>query len=224
MRSVVIPVSNVNVQLIAEGDVIARMMSNGKAWEPQTREAWSWLVVHGCQADGMVLDVGAYTGVYAIAAALMGRRVMALEPHPTNCARMLMNAALNSMRFEVMTFAASDVSSVRALYTNKPIDVMSDTATLLDDEPGMYGTEVLTTRVDDLPLACRVGLMKIDVEHHEVEVLDGARGVLAACKPIVVVETLNTPAFDRVAMLLHVCGYKHVTTLDKRNAVYEARP
>jgi ribosomal protein L11 methylase PrmA len=126
MRTSIIPVGHVNVQLIDRGDAIVRMMQNGKEWESQTRKMWGELVQQ-CGPDDMILDVGAYTGVYAIASALMGWKVMALEPHPMNYARLLMNCALNSMRVDARPMAASSVNSTRTLYMKKRIN---DTASL----------------------------------------------------------------------------------------------
>ena len=208
------------MQLIAEGDTIARMTLNGKDWEPQTREAWGALVSRG---DGLVLDIGAYSGVYAIATALMGAKVMAIEPHPTNYARLLMNAALNSMRFPLLCVAASDKNGTKMLHTKKPVEVMSDTASLIDGGQA-HSIEVPTIRIDDLPIADgeHVGLIKIDVEHHELDVLLGAKRIVETHKPLLVVERLNAhQALDTVSMHLGVLGYRRVIMLDGRNAVYE---
>ena len=220
MKTLTIDVGNVSVQLIAEGDTIARMMLNGKVWEPYTRAAWG-LLVQRCTPIDLVLDVGAYSGVYAIASALMGWKVMALEPHPTNYARLLRNAALNSMRIDARPLAASNVNGTKTLHTKKPVEVMSDTASLLDGGQA-HSIEVPTRRIDDLPLGgARVGLLKIDAEHHELDVLLGAKQMLETHKPLVVVETLNTQAYDVVSMQLMVSGYRRAGILDGRNAVYE---
>ena len=219
MKTISLPVGNVLVQLIAEGDTIARMTLNGKDWEPQTREAWGALVSRG---DGLVLDIGAYSGVYAIATALMGAKVMAIEPHPTNYARLLMNAALNSMRFQMLPVAASDKNGTKMLYAKKPAEAMSDTASLVISQA--HRIEVPTRRIDDLPIADNehVGLIKIDVEHHELDVLLGAKWIIELHKPLLVVERLNAhQALDTVSMHLGVLGYRRVIMLDGRNAVYE---
>ena len=222
MKTIALPVGNVFVQLIAEGDAIARMTLNGKEWEPQTRDAWGALVWRG---NGLVLDIGAYSGVYAIATALMGAKAMALEPHPVNYGRLLRNAQLNSMRFPVLNVAASSNNDTKTLRTKKPVESMSDTATL-QPQPEMHtiqmhSIEVPAKRIDDLPITTRVGLIKIDVEHHELDVLLGARQVIEKHKPLLLVETLNPQAYDAVSMQLLVWGYRLVIMLDGRNAVYE---
>lgn len=216
MTSVVIPVGHVNVQLIAEGDAIVRMTNNGKEWEPQTRMMWGEL----CQPGDMVLDVGAYTGVYAIAAALMGHKVVALEPHPSNYARLLMNCALNSMRIEALPVAASNETGMRRLHVKLRIN---DTASLEHKAADPLCTdyiEVPIKRIDDLVFKSRVGLMKIDVEHHEVSVLLGAQRTIATHKPMILVETLDIKAFDAVCLCLQTVGYTLKGVLDGRNKLF----
>jgi FkbM family methyltransferase len=220
MTSVVIPVGHVNVQLIAEGDAIVRMTQNGKAWEPETRSVLGeWLVQSPLCT---VLDVGAYTGVYAIAAALMGHKVVALEPHPSNYARLLMNCALNSMRIEALPVAASNETGTRRLHVKLRIN---DTASLEHKAADPLCTdyiEVPIKRIDDLVFKSRVGLIKIDVEHHEVNVLLGAQRTIATHKPMILVETLDIKAFDAVCLCLQTStvGYTLKGVLDGRNKLF----
>lgn len=214
-----IPVGHVSVQLIAEGDAIARMTLNGKAWEPETRGVWGKLIQE-CTAADMVVDVGAYTGVYTIASALMGMKVVALEPHPANYARLLMNGALNSMRFEALPMAASDRTGISILHMK---DLINDTASLDHGADDLcVHTEVQTTRIDDLKLSNRVGLLKIDTEHHEASVLSGAFHTIQSHKPLIVVETLSESERQTVSLMLQIAGYKCRGMLDGRNGVYEA--
>jgi len=212
-----IMVGGERVHLTDQSDSIVRIISNGKRWEPETRAAWASLVMQG--AGGMVLDVGAYTGVYAIAAALMGAKVMALEPHPENFARLLVNIALNRVEVEARQVAASSAQGARFLYTKGRR--LNDTASLERDDVLKDKVEVQAMRIDDMALLARVGLIKIDVEHHEVDVLLGAQYTLKECKPVVVVETLDALAFDTVAQYMRGIGYALRGTLDARNKVFE---
>lgn len=58
----------------------------------------------------------------------------------------------------------------------------------------------------------RVGLMKVDVETHEVELLTGARSFLARHRPTIVIELHNSIAEDR-KNLLRSMGYELVHKL-----------
>ena len=218
-KTTIIPVGHVNVQLLTDGDAIARMMLNGKEWEPETRAAWDGLIQR-CPVSDLVLDIGAYTGVYTIASALMGMKVMALEPHPANYARLLMNGALNSMRFDARAMAASDTNGTKRLHMKNRIN---DTASLEvgADALCVDHVEVQTRRIDDLPLGDgRVGLLKIDAEHHSAAILAGAPHTLVTHKPLVVVETLTEREDMEVFAMLCAAGYKQRAVLDGRNRLY----
>jgi FkbM family methyltransferase len=219
MTTTIIPVHPVGVQLIVEGDAIARMMLNGKAWEPETRAKWQDLCMRSYTGYAVV-DVGAYTGVYAIAAALMGKNVWALEPHPSNYARLINNAALNSMRIVALPMAASSSKGTKTLHMRKQID---DLASFEGRYAFSEVIEVPTIRIDDLKLATqwhRIGLLKIDVEHHEVHVLQGATKTLREHRPVVVVETLDDEAKGAVGLLMFEAQYRLHSRLDGRNMVF----
>ena len=73
-------------------------------YEPHSLAMWARLI----QPDSVVLDIGAYTGLYSIIAAKCGARVLALEPMPAQQWRLRVNAARNKVRIEVLPVAASD--------------------------------------------------------------------------------------------------------------------
>jgi FkbM family methyltransferase len=216
----VVPFGNVRVHLIVEGDAIVRMMRNGKAWEPETRLAWPELVA----PDEVVIDVGAYTGVYAIASALLGAKVIAIEPHPRNFSRLQKNVHLNHMAAKVQTLqiAASSRRCVKVLRMKGLVEGLSDTASFHNH--GTHMIQVQAKALDGIShkrdLSMRVGLMKIDVEHHELAVLKGARELIAANKPAIVIETLTNAEDQAVADFLHGFGYTLKRQLDRRNRLY----
>jgi FkbM family methyltransferase len=215
MSSTTIPVGGVMVELIDDGDAIARMTKNGKSWEPATRAIWGALVRPG----DMVIDVGAYTGVYSIASALIGAKVIALEPHPANFRRLRDNAAINSVRIEMIEAAASAEKGEAGLYMKRATTAICDTASL-DHHEQAVAVSVRTVRLDDLKLSAQVCLLKIDVEHHELDVLAGALRLITTHRPAIVVEVLTNEEEMGVAYCLHDLGYKSDIKLDGRNQFY----
>ena len=211
----VIEVGNVMVQLLAAEDAIVRMMRNGKVWEPETRAIWGHLV----RADDVVVDVGAYTGIYSIASALMGARALAIEPHPANFRRVKANAAINSVKVDALWMAAGERNEIRMLGVNKPFDQISDTAWLGE---GLAKMPIVTKPIDDLEFRARICLIKIDVEHYEVNVLIGALRTIAMHKPYVLVETLSDAETAAATGTLSAVGYTEVRVLDQRNRLFAA--
>ena len=214
-KIVPIPVGDVLVELLAEGDAIARMTLNGKAWEPETRAAWHTFIREG----EMVIDIGAYTGVYTIASRHMGAVVLAFEPHPTNFARLKANGAINSTRFIGLPCAVSDRDGPTLLRYKKSIGNLSDTASLVIDDQ-LYNTAVQGVRLDSLNLQPRVAFIKIDIEGHEAAVLLGAVQTIAHHRPNILIETLDESAYLNCKMVLTAYAYREQAVLDRRNRLF----
>ena len=134
---------------------------------------------------GMILDVGANIGVYTVACArAAGDRghVIALEPGPTTFKKLAQTCALlkltNVSMFQV---AAGRTSGTATFVSNRSgRDVHQHLADARPHAPE-DDLQVESRRLDDVcgPDADAVTLMKIDVEGHELEVLEGAGRILA---------------------------------------------
>jgi FkbM family methyltransferase len=141
-----------------------------------------------------VLDVGANMGLYSelLAPAVSDQELFLFEPIPQVALRL-------RRRFpaaKVIEAALSDHEGegvLRIPYIDGRL--RTTRATTSDhDEPGLTGYEDVRVRFDTLDAVCRaegiddVGLLKIDVEGHELEFLRGAREVLARGAPLLLVE------------------------------------
>lgn len=215
MNATSIQVGTVQVQLLDADDVIVRMTKNGKVWEPETRAMWGELT----QPETLMIDIGAYTGVYAIGSALMGAHVMAFEPHPANYKRLKANAALNSVRINMLECAVSDRTGHRALMMREAPSVLSDIASL---EYGGGDVRVQTRRLDDVVMTYRVTLIKIDAEQHEPQILMGAERTMREHRPFVVVECLTPALSAAVDCWMMNMSYKVEAVLDRRNRLYRS--
>jgi hypothetical protein len=132
------------------------------------------------------VDVGTNSGYYALVLAARCRaRVIGYEPDPIARARLHANLALNPQ-----LAAQIEVSPEAVGRHSGPGTVM------LDGDLARQG------------LLAEVGLLKIDVEGPELEVLAGARGLLAERRPHVIVETHSAALEDGCAQLLCDAGYR----------------
>ena len=68
------------VELREDGDRICAHIAAGKTFETDSLRVWAEL----CGQGGTVLDIGGYTGLFSISAALLGCMVIAFEPMPVN--------------------------------------------------------------------------------------------------------------------------------------------
>jgi FkbM family methyltransferase len=147
------------------------------------------LVVPGSVA----IDVGASVGNYALAMSkAVGRdgRVIALEPNPAVFSELV--ASTWASRVSPLNLAASS----RPGWAKMTVPVDQDgcqqepLATLEPrDEDQCRTFEVRCARLDDLVGGSRpVSLIKVDVEGHEADVLEGASELLERHRPALVVE------------------------------------
>lgn len=206
MDSVSVNVGAVRVDLIGD-DRIAKHIKSGKSFEPDSLEAWAAM----CQASTAVIDVGAYSGLFSIAAAKLGAWPVAIEPQPVMCERITANRLLNDVWFETINAAASDRAGEARLGVNAAVHLTSG-ASLLRKSGG--GLVVKTIRLDDLP-AGNVSAIKIDVERAELMVLKGAQELIGRCRPKMLIEALDDFAVTEIRAALP--QYRMEAFLDNRN-------
>jgi len=84
-------------------------------------------------------------------------------------------------------------------------------------------TPVSAVKLDDLRLA-NVDLMKIDVEGHESQVLEGGRELLTRDAPVVLFESLADEQLDRCKIVFESAGYSQIVEIDRRKRVFAAIP
>jgi FkbM family methyltransferase len=143
-----------------------------------------------------VLDIGANIGYYALMELEMirpGGRLVAVEPSPSNGALLKRNLALNGHDgVEVHQMAISDTVSTRPFFLSE----MSNLNTFHNTGTGVAHLkgetiDVATSTVPAIMAGRPLDLIRMDVEGHEVEVLNGLipsveRGAMA---PMIIFET-----------------------------------
>ena len=137
------------------------------------------------------LDVGCHYGIFTILASkIVGPtgRVVAVEPHPGALEVLQQNIRDNSCEnVQILNLALSDTTSPLSLSFNENgagIQRGSDPASSLHTVQGMAGDEAL----QKAPIPAAV---KIDVEGHEFEVLNGLK------------QTLSNPLCRRLCLEIH---------------------
>lgn len=174
-----------------------------------------WLVPVGRTA----LDIGANAGGYANALCKLGGRVVAVEANPVLASEL---RRMFQGRAEVINAAASNVDGEIMLRIPLKGSSAAGLATVETDNL-LGGSDVQTVavpamRIDDLDLP-DVGFIKIDVEGHELAVLEGARNTIARCRPTLLVEAENRhrkDAVESVAAFLDTLGYVGFMLVDGR--------
>jgi len=148
-------------------------------------------LVHGLSdLKRTTLDVGSNRGLYAVAALRCSLRVIAFEPQ-RDFASFLRRYLPTSV--EVHECAVSDTAGTATLLV--PADPRFHAEARLSradnaasgTSPGSVPVVVPTIRLDDM-VHEQVGLIKIDVEGHELAVLNGASRLIESSRPNIVIE------------------------------------
>lgn len=209
-----------NLNYIEDDDmVVLSSMRSGGTFEPETTKLWNTLCK---QTNGLIVDVGAYTGIYAMLAlkSTTDIPVVAYEPNPKTYKRMLCNIGLNfsddeKIRLTTLNKAISDKCGISYFMTKTMLE-MSSACKLTDRvTPEQVEISTLDREMKSLP----VGLIKIDVEGHELMVLKGASYILDNYRPNLIIECLTTQEYNAVYKYLRNRYHYNVDPLpyDGRN-------
>jgi FkbM family methyltransferase len=134
----------------------------------------------------LTLDIGANRGLYSIGAVRYSKGVVAFEPQPyfASFLRRYMPATV-----EVRECAVSDTTGTATLLMPADPRRHAEARLSFADDPGAayVPTVVSTVRIDEI-INDDVGLMKIDVEGHELAVLNGASKLIDISRPNIIIE------------------------------------
>ncbi|WIM85725.1 FkbM family methyltransferase [Candidatus Mycobacterium wuenschmannii] len=186
------------------------------------------LVQSLCDPNRVSLDIGADVGEFSIAMAASSRSVVAFEPRPAQARALvaMFDAAAAPVRVEAIALSDTPGTAAMRVLELDPGRSTIDTGNSLTDADGspVQTIDVPVKRLDDLDLG-DVGLVKIDVEGHELAVLRGAAGTLRRCRPTLVVEAEERHHAGAVAAItefLSGLGYAgHFTVAGNRLPIIE---
>lgn len=180
-------------------------------WEPEVQYIRNY-----ARRSVLAIDVGANMGLwtYAIARTGMFEKILAFEPNPTLTVDLL-NAGLDNVT--VIHKAVSNQSGERTLRIPKiSQSTLSGWASLEDqidlDTDEFQEMLVETIRLDDLELN-GVGFIKVDVEGHELNLLQGGRNLFTRDRPVCMIECRdrNKSQVEEFFSTLNV-GYRLIDT------------
>ncbi len=148
-----------------------------------------WLLRRLLRRGGTLIDVGANIGLVSLPVARDGTPVIALEMLPANCLKLQLAGLLNGLpRLRVLQAAISNEEAILdyggADAWGKIGDGAQQAAALRLDT---------ALRLPNLPLPAwsRRLVVKIDVEGHELEVLQGAQHLIATRRPAILFESIE---------------------------------
>ena len=146
-------------------------------------------------------DVGAYIGYYSLVVNHLVKNTAAFEPNNLNYSRLKKNVEINKFNISCHNYACSDKKAQRKLwFTDKNKRGGSSVLTVDDQELKKYNANKIfyetinCIKLDDLfELTNKKLFFKIDVERHELNVLNGALNLL-----------LNNSVFMQIEIFPHL--------------------
>ena len=208
------------------GDTISKhTFWNGlfNTWENDT--GWIWKEL--CENSNNILDIGANTGVYSLVAKTINKQsnVFAFEPSINTFKQLQKNNKINNYDIICEKIALSNKSENQVFYDTS---CQNQTSASLSPEKlknweGYKGNiveyDVATLKLDDfikLNKIKKIDLIKLDVEMHEAEVIEGFKEFLGKFKPIIIIEVLETSVAEKLNslfdlkeyLIFHLCGFK----------------
>jgi FkbM family methyltransferase len=194
------------------------------AWEKTSIRLWQKAV----KRAGVIFDIGANTGLYALVAKSLNpnSRVIAFEPVKRVYSRLLENNQLNNYDIECFELAASNADGEAIIYDLPTEHILSVTVNQNHKSPEIVEVAIPTTiniiRLDTFinkQKLERVDLMKIDVERHEVEVLEGMGSFLEKFRPAMLIEILENEIGEKVESLISDKDYLYFRIDDENGTV-----
>lgn len=177
-------------------------------WEPFSLKVWNALNSLSGNRTKIVLDIGSYSGIYSILAAIKNNtnRVIAFDIQRKCIERIETNFQINNiLNAEVIHAAVSNIAEEIDFYFYEEEEVMSSVASI---HPKPINTEIARTNSIVLDSFLKInaneelGLLKIDVEGAEKEVIRGAHGLIKQYNPDILIEVNNAEDIDEVFSLL----------------------
>lgn len=212
-----VQVGNTSVDLLRD-DRIASSIISGKPFEPKTLELFGSAVKPGTR----VIDIGCYSGLFAMAATKLGAQATGFEPLPDNYRQIERNMRSNNAFFLLSHLALSDKAGKTQLKYNPNVRLTSGASIERKSGPSI---EIETTTLDnfmskfhfdDMPIS----VIKMDVERHEPAVIRGARLTIDRYKPLLIIEANDQGMREQVIKALDGLDYKPPLVADERNLIF----
>lgn len=192
-----------------ENEIFWKGIFNG--WEKISLSIWAEL----CEKSDVIFDIGANTGVYALLAKSKNEaaKVYAFEPVQRVFEKLKKNNDLNDFGINCSEKAISNYDGEATIFDKDTAHTYS--VTVNEDHSKNKETSIPisieTVRLDsfvDSEQLPKIDLLKIDVEMHEVEALEGFGKYLKQFEPSMIIEILSDEVATGIEKLISGINYE----------------
>lgn len=207
----------------------AKLLLEGKVYEPRTIS-----FIRNLAGDGSVVSGGAFIGDFlpAISAVLKKhQKLITFEPNPISFAAASRTIALNKLaNVQIFNVAVGETMADRKLEVSRRGVALGGSSRIVAKDAtlgkAVETVAVAMVTIDSLiPKDKRISILHLDIEGFEVSALKGARKVIAAYKPTIILEGTDQAKVDEFLSILNdISGagvYRHAGSME-HNSFFSA--
>lgn len=190
-------------------------------YETLNKQQIDWLATS--DKKEFFLDLGANEGLFSISLSPVFKKILAIEPHPTNVKIFKENVKLNGVKnIRIMQKAAWSSETQMRLAVAHEKDYCGDVGlTSINDNFGAESHVVDTVVIDNMNI--NPDAIKVDIEFSEYQVIPTMLKTLERCRPLLLIEfhhdngMTNAEGRQKMEKLLFPLGYKIDAVFDENN-------
>jgi FkbM family methyltransferase len=193
-----------------ENEIFWKGLKNG--WEKVSIDIWIRL----SKISNVIIDIGANTGIYSITACTVNPRATIYSFEPVKRTAKILSKNIEINNFSCIRFFETAISDENGTATFYDVGDKSQYSASLNIEMSSNCNNVVTYQVPIKRLESynffkenKVDLIKIDVEMHEPQAIDGMLSIIARDKPTILIEVLNNTIANELNIQLAEYGYEY---------------
>jgi FkbM family methyltransferase len=211
-----------------DGYIESELQSKGLygGYEKESLKIWAIL----SKTSQVILDIGANTGAYSLIAQNNNQyaKIIAFEPIDVNLQVLSKNIRKNKFPISIENIALSNQDGIAKMFMLK--DSLNYITSVNDDRYALHPEIKGNKEVIEVEVPIRtfrgihdkyelqgVDLIKIDVEGHEVVVLESMLPYLSKYKPAVLIEVIGDQNAKELDAIFKTAGYKDYVSIDEVN-------
>lgn len=215
------------MQLRNDGFIENQILKNGLygGWEKESLKIWANL----SQKANTIIDIGANTGVFAHLAWVNNPKatIIAVEPIPLNYSILAKNISKNKASINSEQCALSNKSGTANMYMLK--DKVNYMTSVNQNRYSLHPEIQKNDAIVEVNITIRdfeylfakhnlseINLIKLDVEGHEIEVLESMMPYIIKFKPTILIEVISNEIASFVEHSFIKLGYKFIA-IDEEN-------
>lgn len=207
---------------VLSDDLIGRSFAVTGAYEEAGVAAVEWLCDQGYiqkSQESTFVDIGANIGTYSLALATQFKAILAFEPHPVVSRVLELNKTINNFNnISIQPYGLSNLDNEAKLY--EPIKNAGGSSLEHRSSGFSYTVQIKHASAAVRKLkSSKVSFIKMDVEGHELKVMQGLKELLIQDRPVVAFEANDLERNEQLLEFMQSIGYSKFLALDTKPSI-----